>query len=385
MVRVLCTSYLVPTAKSGVTTYYKKLGEKFWNDTEIELTIVTIANSPLFWKRMAGLTRKLICLFSFGNKAVIKYAYDCKYKMMIYFALIPYKKQRFDLIHAQDILSGDVANKVFKFRLPLILTCHFNDSPVEEDILKYSFPESERPFLADKYRSKFSQVKEFIFVSEYAFEKARYLLNDKQGVRIIRNGSEFDDSNRSPKENTLNKKSYSILNVGYIDNRKNQKILLQFAKELIDHDFMDFIITLVGDGPDLNQIKQLVAEENLNPYFRFTGWAKDAQKYFKEADLLIHTAINDNCPYAVIEAISKKVPALGFEVGGMPEILDRKWLFPLNDFAGLASFTRSHIHQLPEIAVQQFERIKTSFSADTQFRQVRSVYKKIAYAKIQKA
>jgi glycosyltransferase involved in cell wall biosynthesis len=95
----------------------------------------------------------------------------------------------------------------------------------------------------------------------------------------------------------------------------------------------------------------------------------------------LHTATNDNCPYAVIEAISKKIPALGFDVGGMPEILDRKWLFPVNDFISMASFTRRYADQLPGIASEQFENIRNRFSLDMQLDQVKSVYQSVAKKK----
>src|ERR1700719_3352367 len=137
MVSVLCTSYLAPTAKSGVTTYYKKLAESFGGDSEIKISIVTVADAPVIWKKIAGFTRRLVYLLAFGNKRLIRYAFESKNRMLIYFALQSFRKHHFDLIHAQDILSGIVAKRFFNNKIPLILTCHFNDNPVEEDMLTY--------------------------------------------------------------------------------------------------------------------------------------------------------------------------------------------------------------------------------------------------------
>jgi glycosyltransferase involved in cell wall biosynthesis len=379
MLRILCTSYLAPTAKSGVTTYYKTVAEHFKNDAQIEIYVVTVADAHWIWKKLAGLTRKIISFFSFGNKAGIKYAFEFKNRMQIYFALRPFLKKRFDLIHAQDILSGIVAKSRFQNKVPLILTCHFNDNPVEEDMIKYDFPEYKRANLEKQYSLKFAQVVGFIFVSEYAYDKAKKLLRGSEVVKIIRNGALFNYSKSEvdPYEKNSDRQ-LSIVNVGYIDERKNQKIFLPLAREFINNGFRNFMITLVGDGPDLNEIKRLVAEEDMGRYFNFTGWTGNPQKYTNEADLLIHTAINDNCPYAVIEAISNQVPALGFNVGGMPEILDHQWLFEKDDYKALASFTLKYCHRLPEIASSQYDRIKNSFSIEQQFSRLRSVYRHIA-------
>ena len=379
MLRILCTSYLAPTAKSGVTTYYKKIAEYFGNDAEIEIFVVTVADASRIWRKLAGLARKIISFFSFGNKDGIKYAFEFKNRMQIYFALRPYLNKRFDLIHAQDILSGIVAKNRFHNKVPLILTCHFNDNPVEEDMIKYNFSELKRKNLEKQYSLKFAQAGGFIFVSDYAYHKAKKLLQGSEVVKIIRNGALFNWSKSNDDiDDKVSKGRFSIVNVGYIDERKNQKIFIRLAREFIKNGFDDFIITLVGDGPSLSEIKRQVTEENMSRYFNFTGWIKDTQKYLAKADLLIHTAINDNCPYAVIEAISHQVPALGFNVGGMPEILDRQWLFEKDDYKAMASFTMKYSHQLPEIASSQYDRIKYSFSLEQQFTSLKSVYQDMA-------
>ena len=40
-----------------------------------------------------------------------------------------------------------------------------------------------------------------------------------------------------------------------------------------------------------------------------------------QSDLYVHTALNDNCPYALLEAFAVHVPVLALPVGGIPELL----------------------------------------------------------------
>jgi glycosyltransferase involved in cell wall biosynthesis len=380
MINVLCTSYLAPGAKSGVTTYYKKLCEQFAANDDINITLITVADAPQIGKITAGFLRRFLCFIAAENNKRIMKAYEIKNRILIYSALWKYKKYKFDIIHAQDILSGETAANFFN-QVPLLLTCHFNDTPVEEDMLKYSFEEDYKNDLIKKYTEKFSRVNEFIFVSEYASKKTAYLLAENARVKIIPNGVAFSNiANRKKEFQRLIKDlPFSIINTGYIDTRKNQKILIEIAKELIRKGFENFRVIIVGDGPDFKLLNEIINKEKLSGSFHFTGWKNnaDAMKHLSEADLYLHTAVNDNCPYAVIEAIANNIPVIGFNVGGMPEILNTDYLFVLNDVTGIASFIIDNKEIFPAIAAKQYELIREKFSLDKQFESLRTVYQNL--------
>ena len=136
----------------------------------------------------------------------------------------------------------------------------------------------------------------------------------------------------------------------------------------------NFHITVVGDGPDLPQLKSAINEAELNNYFSFTGWITDVDEYLKKSDLLIHTSINDNCPYSVIEAISRQIPVLAFSVGGLPEILSKEFLFKLNDYKSIAEFIIQNRACFSDIGIQQSNKIAKSFSVKYQFKHTKEAY-----------
>jgi glycosyltransferase involved in cell wall biosynthesis len=370
MVKILCVSKIPPSAPSGVVTYYQKLNEYFLNDPDVSVDLITTAHVSWVQKKLAGLVRLFISLFSFKNKRIFKFSIDINLKLTILFALRKYKNINYDIIHAQDIYSGDIAKFFFKTKIPLILTCHFNDNPVEEDLLRYQLGIRDRKYLADIYKNKFSQVDKFIFVSEYAYKKSKHLLGEVPKVQVIYNGADFSSFRTEKQDNSI----LQIINVGFVEERKNQKLLLSVASELIKHNILDFHITIVGDGHDLQLIKNMVKKEGLNSYFSFPGWITKVCEYLRKSDLYIHTALNDNCPYSVVEAIANKLPVIAFNVGGLPEIISKEFLFKLNDYKSMAGYIKRNRSCLVNIGQQQYDGISETFSEDCQFKQTKEAY-----------
>jgi glycosyltransferase involved in cell wall biosynthesis len=374
MINVLCTSYLSGKARSGVSTYTRNLGRYFEQDPAIRITFATVDDTPPFWARIAGLARRVISGLSFGNNDLIEYSFEVKNRLLIYFALFKFRKKKFDVIHAQDILSGHVAKRFFADRVPLVLTCHFNDSPVEEDLLRYRMKADSRIYLERRYRRKFSRVDEFVFVAAYTIGSVKYLLPDDASTTVIYNG--LDLSKAPVKIN--NGPVFSILNTGHVEDRKNQKLFIPIAKELIRRGFTNFRIDIVGHGPALDDLQDSVSEEGLEGHFFFAGWSDNIPAWLATADLYIHTALNDVCPYSVVEAIAARVPVLALRVGGLPEILPQKYLFEVNDHAGLVSCLMDNGSRLAEMASDQLDNISEEFSYHTQVEKLSAVYSRAA-------
>ncbi len=369
MVKVLCITNIPPGAPCGVVTYYKNLHKNFLNDPEIDMHLLTIHDASSLGKKIAGLVRRVILLFSFKNKRMIKLSIDTNYRVLILSALKAQKNKEYDIIHAQDILSGYAAKLFYKRKLPLILTCHFNDNPVEEEILRYNFSSDDKKYLVNMYKNSFHEVDNLIYHSKYSYDKSKHLINKSSDFKVIHNGVYFPNFHTGKTDTGI----LQIINVGFVEPRKNQTILIDVANELI-REKIYFHITLVGAGPDVPVLKKLISENNLDSYFTFTGWSKKVDEHLKKADLYIHTSVNDICPYSILEAISKNVPAIAFNVGGIPEMLDDEYLFKLNDFRSMAEFIVENRTNLGKIAVKQFNKIADVFSIENQFKKTKDLY-----------
>ncbi len=113
--------------------------------------------------------------------------------------------------------------------------------------------------------------------------------------------------------------------MGYVDERKNQKLLIEIGHELRKRGIANFAIWLIGDGPKRAEYERLVETLGLSEQVKFYGRQAAPWQLVAQSDLYIHTALNDNCPYSIIEAIAVKTPVLALPVGGVPELLPRNF------------------------------------------------------------
>jgi glycosyltransferase involved in cell wall biosynthesis len=371
MTRILVTSWLPGDAKSGVGTYMRKLRDYFKGDPGIELTFLLVDEAPLPWRILAAIVRRLIRSLAFLDPKFIELSFEYRYRILIRGGLTRYRHTHFDLINAQDILSGYTAKRFFGGRVPLVLTCHFNNNPVEEDVLRYGLKANSRRYLTRRYKRKFAAVDEFIFVAGFTIRTAGFLLPKDARKTVIYNGLDFADPRPRSRTGLL-----SILNTGYVEQRKNQQLFIPIAKELLRRDFQRFRITLVGLGPDLERLRSAVEREGLSEYIHFAGWSDNIAAFLEAADIYIHTSLLDTCPYSVVEAVAAGVPALAFNVGGLPEMLPKDTLFSPNDHVGMVDYLLGNQEKLADIGARQYERAKTDFSRATQVERLRAIYMK---------
>lgn len=84
----------------------------------------------------------------------------------------------------------------------------------------------------------------------------------------------------------------------------------------------DARLVLVGEGPELASIQQLVRERGLAPNVRFMGLRRDVPRLMHAADLLLLTSKSEGIPLTVIEAMAAGLPVVSTNVGGVGEIIE---------------------------------------------------------------
>ena len=199
---------------------------------------------------------------------------------------------------------------------------------------------------------------------------AGFLLPAGARTTVIYNGLDFTPTTPRTRSSAM----LAILNTGHVEERKNQRLFIALAKELLRRDFRDFRITLVGTGPDVQELQHIIDREGLSGYILLAGWSDDIPAFLAETDLYIHTSLLDTCPYSVVEAISAGVPALAFNVGGLPEMLPEDTLFAPNDHIAMVDYLLGHQQSLAAIGARQYERARHDFSRTVQVERLRSVY-----------
>ena len=90
--------------------------------------------------------------------------------------------------------------------------------------------------------------------------------------------------------------------------QKNQSLVLDALSSLPEE--LRFHAVFVGEGEELNTLRDKAKSLNLCSKVTFTGHKPSGRLYVKECDLLISASLSEGALLAILEAFSEKTPVL---------------------------------------------------------------------------
>ena len=148
-----------------------------------------------------GLLRRIMRPFGAVSRALYE---EFASSVGVYLTVRSYRSQATHLIHAQDARSGAAAFLALGKRVPVVLTCDLNDSPVSELATRFPMNYWWKRRFKTWYTYLFSHVKNYVFVSDYAYGRSRHLLPDDVRKVTIRNTVAIEPTGRSTNRNEPN-------------------------------------------------------------------------------------------------------------------------------------------------------------------------------------
>lgn len=127
------------------------------------------------------------------------------------------------------------------------------------------------------------------------------------------------------------KQTYKIGLIGSLDTKYKGIDTALKSLSLIDN---DFIFEIVGNGPQEKWL-QKIKKYNLEGKVVLKGAVQSGgpiNKWLNELDLYIQPSYTEGLPRALIEAMSNGIPCLGSNAGGIPELLDAKFIHQVKDY-----------------------------------------------------
>ena len=237
------------------------------------------------------------------------------------------KSWNLDIIHTHTEFGvGSFARLLSKeYNIPLVHTYHTMYEEYVHYITKGYFDGASKKlveyltlFLCDK------TIDELIVPTEktYALFKEKYKV--KRDVHIIPTGidvTRFYKENVSEKEVIelkkeleISKKDFCILFVGRIAKEKSIDFLINNLKDLTKK-IPKCKLIIVGDGPDMNELIELVDKNKLNKNVIFTGkvpW-DDIPKYYQLCDVFVTASTSETQGLTVIEAMAASKPVVAIK------------------------------------------------------------------------
>ncbi len=134
------------------------------------------------------------------------------------------------------------------------------------------------------------------------------------------------------------KREVSILSIASLRKIKGiEYLLLAFQK--VCEEVSNCCLTIVGDGPEESNLKNLSVKLGVNRKVSFAGLRKDIFHFLNEADLFVLPSLREAFSLSVLEAMSASLPIIATRVGGLPEIIadnQNGLLVPPKDITALA-------------------------------------------------
>ncbi len=115
-----------------------------------------------------------------------------------------------------------------------------------------------------------------------------------------------------------------LLHVGRLSYQKNQSFLLRaFAK--IAQANPTWVLTLVGDGEQRQEVEDLISKLGLEKRVELIGAVTDLENWYSQSACLVFPSLWEGFPNAVVEAMSYGLPVIGLTTtSGVNELVKNK-------------------------------------------------------------
>lgn len=242
--------------------------------------------------------------------------------------------------------------KIIAEEKPAIIIAGDNYSFIIFNLIKFFIPKTTKLVLRvgnnlnELINSKpFFLYRLFIFlIVRYFVKKTDYIIcQSKSGlldfkkkfnpkktskVDFIYNGIDIIKANRLSKEkigsngSLFNDKIFKIVAIGRLSKQKDFYTLIK-AFDLVHRKNLDSRLFIIGDGNLKPSIKKMKKNLRLNNSVFLLGWQKNVFPYLKRSDLFIHSSNYEGFPFALLEAMSQKLPIISTDTKfGPSEIID---------------------------------------------------------------
>lgn len=290
------------------------------------------------------------------------------------------KREKLDLLHVHYAIPHAVcaylAKKMTDDKLKIVTTLHGTDITV----LGYD------PSLNDMIRFGIEGSDVVTAVSESLVQQTYDLLQPKKAIQTVYN---FIDERVYSKKDTQDLKAqYGISDdekvVIHVSNFRKVKRVQDVVKSfhLIEKQVASKLL-LVGDGPEISVVCNLVKELGLKDKVLFLGKQENLEDLYSISDLMLLLSEKESFGLVLLEAMACGVPSVGTKIGGIPEVIDDGVTGYLSDVGNVEDIAQNAVKILAnpalhnEFAENAISRVKKHFSSQKIVEQYEDMYKQL--------
>lgn len=237
------------------------------------------------------------------------------------------KEWNLDIIHTHTEFGIGTFARVIgrQFDIPVVHTYHTMYEDYVHYITKGYFNGPSKKIV--EYLTKFycdKTIEELIVPTKKTYDLFKEKYKYDRNVHIIPTGIEVErfykeNINISAQENLRNKLNLSIkdvvvLFVGRIASEKSVDFLIKNHSEILKKN-KNCKLVIVGDGPDLEEYKNLAKKQKIENSVIFTGkvpW-EDVPIYYNLADIFVTASHTETQGLTVVEAMASSLPVVALD------------------------------------------------------------------------
>jgi glycosyltransferase involved in cell wall biosynthesis len=141
---------------------------------------------------------------------------------------------------------------------------------------------------------------------------------DAKKILTIFNGIETEKADTPSETNRKNK--VIVGSAGRFFPVKNYTCMVDIAYEVLKHR-PNVEFALAGDGPEKEVIRDKIQQYGLADRFKMHGHVNNMNAFYRNINIYINTSRHEGTPMTVLEAMSRGIPVLAFNHGGIKEII----------------------------------------------------------------
>jgi L-malate glycosyltransferase len=290
------------------------------------------------------------------------------------------KREKLDLLHVHYAIPHAVcaylAKQMVGDQLKIVTTLHGTDITV----LGYDHS------LSDMIRFGIEQSDIVTAVSHSLVKQTYELLQPNKDILTVYNF--IDDRVYYKKDSAHLRSEYGIKPeekvIIHVSNFRKVKRVPDVIKAFdIIRKEMPAKLLLVGDGPEMTIVSQLVEDLNLTDYVLFLGKQENLEELYSISDLKLLLSEKESFGLVLLEAMACGVPCIGTNIGGIPEVISDGETGFICEVGNVEEIAERAIQILSDeqlhktMAVNSIHRVKTKFNAHAIVQEYETIYKNL--------
>ena len=248
---------------------------------------------------------------------------------------------KYELIHCHSPMGGVLARfaarrtrKINHTRV--IYTAHgfhfYKGAPLLNWILYYPI---------EKVLSKYTDCLITINQEDYEIASKKFKAKKVElinGIGVDKDKFDFEmtevEKHKLRKSLEIKDDDFVIIYVAELSKRKNQRMLLEAVRELVQRDNKNIKVLLPGKDSLGGKYQKLTEKYNIQDNIKFLGFRNDIPKLMKISDLCVSTSKQEGLPVNIMEAMCCNLPIIATDCRGNRDLIQNRlngYIVSIND------------------------------------------------------